>query len=49
MHIHFGLPHIFYRIQKRVEETRKFIGNYIFYRKRNHGHIKAWYMAKNTL
>lgn len=49
MHNIFGMLHIFYRFQKRVEENRKFIGNYIYYRKHNHGHFEAWCMAKNTL
>lgn len=37
------------RLQKRIDEIRKFIGNYIYYRKLNHGHIEAWRMARNTL
>jgi len=49
MHINLGVPHIFNRIQKRVDETRKFIVNYIYYRKHKHGHVVAWRMAKNTL
>jgi len=49
MYVNSCMPHIFHRIQKRVEEIRKFIGNYIYYRKCNHSHIKAWRMAKNTI
>lgn len=49
MHSNFGMPHIIYRFQRRVEESRKFIGDYIYYRKHNHGHAQAWRMAKNTL
>ena len=49
MHFNLGMPHILYRVQRRVDRTRKFIGDYIYYRKRNHSRIMAWSMAKNTL
>jgi hypothetical protein len=49
MQSNFGMQNIIYRIQRRVEESRKFIGDYIYYRKHNHGHAQAWRMAKNTL
>jgi len=46
MHFNLGMPHILYRVQKRVDRTRKFLGDYIYYRKRNHSRIMAWSMAK---
>lgn len=49
MRNNIGTSLILYRIQKRVEESRKFVGNYFYYRKQNHGHAQAWRMAKNTL
>jgi hypothetical protein len=49
MHSNYCMPYTFHRIQKRIEEARKFIGNYIYYRRHNHSHFNAWSMAKNTL
>lgn len=49
MHFNIGMPHLLQRLNKRVGETRKFIGNYIYYRKHRHSHTMAWSMAKNTL
>ena len=44
-----GVTHVFHNMQRRMEETRKFLGNYIYYRKHNLSHDKAWSLAKNTL
>lgn len=49
MHIYLGTPQIYRRFQKHMEETRRFFGNYVYYRKRKHGHSTAWKMARNTL
>lgn len=49
MQIHFGMAHVFHNMQRRIEETRKFVANYIYYRKHNLSHDKAWSLAKNTL
>ena len=49
MNINLAMPHIILRFHRRVEETRKFIGDYIYYRKRKHGHIVSWRMARDTL
>ncbi|HLP97030.1 MAG TPA: hypothetical protein VK149_01155 [Sideroxyarcus sp.] len=40
-------PH--HRIPLWAKRIRKFIGDYLYYRKRNHSHIMAWRMARNTL
>ncbi len=37
------------RMQTRMEKIRKFIGDYIYYRKRNHSHRMALQMVRNTL
>lgn len=49
MQINLCTPHIVYSLQKRADEIYKFIGNYIYYRKRKHSHSMAWSMARNTL
>jgi len=49
MHFKLGMPHFFQRFQRRVEDFRKFFGNYLYYRKRNHSHTVAWGKAKNTM
>lgn len=49
MRINLITPHILYRTQRRLDEIRVFIGNYIYYRRRSHGHRQAWSMAKDTL
>ena len=49
MHNNLCTPHIIHGFQKRADEVCKFIGNYIYYRKRNHSHSMAWSMARNTL
>ncbi len=49
MQILFGMPHIYYRLQKRFEETRRFLGNYLYYRRRRHTRRMAWSMARDTL
>ncbi len=37
------------RMQSRLEKIRKFIGDYIFYRKRKHSPLMALRMVRNTL
>lgn len=49
MRISLITPHIYYRTQRRIDDIRKFIGNYMYYRKRSHSHSQAWSMAKDTL
>jgi len=49
MNINLCMPNVIYGFQKRVGEARKFIGNYIYYRKRNHCHSLAWSLARDTL
>lgn len=49
MNIILSKNSIFFHGQRRVDEIRKFFGNYIYYRKCNHSHSVAWRMAKNTL
>lgn len=49
MRVYIGMPHLPQRLNKRIDEVRKFIRNYIYYRRRKHNHIQAWTMAKNTL
>lgn len=49
MQINLGVSYALYRAQKRMDNFSKFIGNYIYYRKRNHPHRIAWSMAKDTL
>ncbi len=49
MQIYIGMPSIYYRIHRRLDETRRFIGNYLYYRKRKHSRRTAWSMARNTL
>lgn len=49
MPINLITPNILYRAQKRIDDTRRFINNYLFYRKRSHSHSQAWSMAKDTL
>lgn len=44
-----SIPRIHHRFHRRLEEARRFIGNYIYYRKRRHGHRMAWSMARDTL
>ncbi len=48
LHINLGLPRAIHRMQKRADRTCKFIGNYLYYRKRHHGHSMAWSMARDT-
>jgi hypothetical protein len=36
-------------IQARVDKIAKFIGDYIYYRKRRHSHSVALRMVRNTL
>jgi len=49
MYFNLSLLRLLRRVQKGLDETRKFIGNYFYYRKLNHGHFEAWRMARNTL
>ena len=49
MTLDFGIHQIINRTQRRVDSARKFIGNYIYYRKRKHHHRMAWSMARDTL
>ncbi|HEX5337143.1 MAG TPA: hypothetical protein VFW53_01770 [Gallionella sp.] len=43
------MRHTMQRMQKHLNESWKFIGNYFYYRKRNHCHSVAWRMARDTL
>jgi len=49
MYFNLSMLRIFNRFNKRADEIRKFIGNYFYYRKLNHGHREAWRMARDTL
>lgn len=49
MIIVISMPHPLRRMKKSTENARKFIGNYIYYRKRNHSRRMAWSMARDTL
>ncbi len=49
MHFYIGIPRRLNRLNKLVDETRKFISNYIYYRRHKHNHARAWNMARNTL
>ncbi|OGT10592.1 MAG: hypothetical protein A3J49_01245 [Gallionellales bacterium RIFCSPHIGHO2_02_FULL_57_16] len=49
MYFNLGVLRILNRFNKRIDEIRKFISNYIYYRKLNHGHMEAWRMARDTL
>ncbi len=49
MNNYISMPHPFRRVKQSADKARKFIGDYVYYRKRNHSHIMAWRMARNTL
>lgn len=49
MHIDLFISRIVRRFQKSMEEAYNFLDNYIYYRKRFHGHRTAWSMARNTI
>jgi hypothetical protein len=49
LHINLARPQAIHRMQRRANKVSKFISDYVYYRKRNHSHIMAWRMAKNTL
>ena len=49
MIIVISMPHPFRRVKKSTDKVFKFIGNYIYYRKRNHSRRMAWSMARDTL
>jgi hypothetical protein len=49
MIIVISMPSPIRRAKKSADKARKFIGNYIYYRKRNHSHRIAWSMARDTL
>jgi len=49
MHINLFMSRPIRRIQQSVDDARKFIGDYIYYRNRSLGHRMAWSMAKRTL
>lgn len=49
MQINLITPSILYRAQRRVDGIRKFIGNYMYYRKRSHSRRQSWSMARDTL
>ena len=49
MNIILCFRHVIRRIQKRADESWKFICNYLYYRKRNHCHSVSWRMARDTL
>lgn len=49
MIIVISMPRPFRRVKKSIDRTFKFIGNYSYYRKRNHSPRMAWSMARDTL
>lgn len=49
MIIVISMPHPLRRVRKNTDKAFKFLGNYIYYRKRNHSRRMAWSMARDTL
>ncbi len=45
----FSSPRPFRRMKESADKISRFIGNYIYYRRRNHSHRMAWSMARDTL
>ncbi|HEX5338212.1 MAG TPA: hypothetical protein VFW53_07215 [Gallionella sp.] len=48
LHFNLGMPRAICRAQKRANKAWRFIGNYFYYRKRNHSRSMAWKMARDT-
>ncbi len=49
MNIIFSTSHPFRRVRRSADSISRFIGNYLYYRKRNHSRRMAWSMARDTL
>jgi hypothetical protein len=49
MNIMISTPHPFRRVKRSAGKIRKFISDYVYYRRRNHSHRMAWSMARDTL